>query len=67
MPWDLVITKPAERDLKALARNDRVRVNAAFESMRANPYSGDIKFVQCRWYQYPRRRSITFRSASPRS
>jgi len=41
-----VITKPAERDLKALGQNDRVRINAAFEAMRTNPFSGDIKFLK---------------------
>jgi mRNA interferase RelE/StbE len=46
MPWDLVITKPAERDLKSVARNDHERINAAFEAMRANPYGGDIKFLK---------------------
>jgi mRNA-degrading endonuclease RelE of RelBE toxin-antitoxin system len=44
MPWDLVITKPAVRDLKELSRDDLRRVNKAFEAMRADPYSGDIKF-----------------------
>ena len=46
MLWDLVITKPAERDLRIPARNDLVRINAAFEAMRSNPYSGDIKFLK---------------------
>jgi mRNA-degrading endonuclease RelE of RelBE toxin-antitoxin system len=45
MPWDLVITRPATRDLRQLSRDDLGRVNAAFEAMRANPYSGDIKFL----------------------
>jgi mRNA-degrading endonuclease RelE of RelBE toxin-antitoxin system len=46
MPWDLLITKPAERDLRALGRNDRQRVNAALEAMRSNPFGGDIKFLK---------------------
>jgi mRNA-degrading endonuclease RelE of RelBE toxin-antitoxin system len=45
MPWDLVITKPAERDLRQLSSDDLRRVNMAFEAMRSNPYSGDIKFL----------------------
>jgi mRNA-degrading endonuclease RelE of RelBE toxin-antitoxin system len=44
--WDLVITRPAERDLRIPARNDLARINAAFEAMRSNPYSGDIKFLK---------------------
>jgi mRNA-degrading endonuclease RelE of RelBE toxin-antitoxin system len=44
--WDLVITKPAERDLKALARRDLARVDLVFEAMQSNPYSGDIKFLK---------------------
>jgi mRNA-degrading endonuclease RelE of RelBE toxin-antitoxin system len=44
--WDLAITKPAERDLKALARRDLTRIDLAFEAMRLNPYSGDIKFLK---------------------
>ena len=45
MPWDLVITKPAGRDLRELPSEDLRRVDAAFEAMRSNPYSGDIKFL----------------------
>jgi mRNA-degrading endonuclease RelE of RelBE toxin-antitoxin system len=46
MLWDLVITKPAARDLRGLPDRDLHRVNAAFEAMRANPYSGDIKVLR---------------------
>ena len=46
MPWDLAITKPAARDLKALSLDDLRRVNAAFEAMRNDPYDGDIKFLR---------------------
>jgi mRNA-degrading endonuclease RelE of RelBE toxin-antitoxin system len=45
MPWDLLITKPAARDLKALRSDDLHRVDAAFAAMRSNPYAGDIKFL----------------------
>jgi mRNA-degrading endonuclease RelE of RelBE toxin-antitoxin system len=45
MPWALLITRPAERDLSTLASADLRRINAAFEAMRANPYSGDVKFL----------------------
>lgn len=46
MPWDLLITKPAARDLRGLSSDDLLRVNAAFDAMRSNPYSGDIKFLR---------------------
>ena len=46
MSWDLVITKPDERDLRALGANDRLRISAAFEAMRSNPYSGDLRFLK---------------------
>jgi mRNA-degrading endonuclease RelE of RelBE toxin-antitoxin system len=46
MPWDLVITKPAARDLGELSGNDLRRVNTAFEAMRRDPYGGDIKFLR---------------------
>ncbi len=46
MPWDLVITDPAERDLKEPSRDDLRRINRALETMRADPYSGDVKFLK---------------------
>jgi len=46
MLWDLVITKPAGRDLRELSRDDLRRVNMAFGAMRRDPYSGDIKFLR---------------------
>ncbi|MEA2974890.1 MAG: hypothetical protein QOF19_410 [Alphaproteobacteria bacterium] len=46
MPWGLLITKPAARDLRGLSSDDLLRVNAAFDAMRNNPYSGDIKFLR---------------------
>jgi mRNA-degrading endonuclease RelE of RelBE toxin-antitoxin system len=46
MPWALVITKPAGRDLRDVSSDDLRRINAAFVAMRADPYSGDIKFLR---------------------
>jgi mRNA-degrading endonuclease RelE of RelBE toxin-antitoxin system len=45
MPWALLITRPAERDLRTPSSADLRRINAAFEAMRANPYGGDVKFL----------------------
>ncbi len=55
MPWDLVITKPAERDLKEPSRDDLRRINRALEAMRTDPYSGDIRFLQGEGGQLRRR------------
>jgi hypothetical protein len=41
----LVIAKPAVRDLKEPSRDDLRRINRALEAMRADPYSGDIRFL----------------------
>ena len=46
MLWDLVITNPAARDLRAIPERDLRRMNAAFEAMRFDPYSGDIKLLR---------------------
>jgi hypothetical protein len=45
MPWVLLITRAAERDLKNPSSTDLRRINDAFEAMRANPYGGDVKFL----------------------
>jgi mRNA-degrading endonuclease RelE of RelBE toxin-antitoxin system len=45
MPWDLLITRPAERDLRAPSSDDLRRINTAFETMRTDPYGGDVKFL----------------------
>ena len=46
MPWALVITKPAARDLRELPPDDLRRINTAFEAMRPNPYGSDIKYLR---------------------
>ena len=46
MAWDLVIAKPAERDLREPSRDDLRRINRALEAMRADPYSGDVRFLK---------------------
>jgi mRNA interferase RelE/StbE len=45
MQWALLITRSAERDLRALSSADLRRINAAFEAMRASPYGGDVKLL----------------------
>jgi hypothetical protein len=46
MQWDLVITKPAARDLKKVSHGDLGRIDAALAAMQANPYGGDVKFCR---------------------
>ena len=45
MPWELVIASPAAKDLRRLSRDDLRRIDHAFDSMRTNLYSGDVKFL----------------------
>jgi mRNA-degrading endonuclease RelE of RelBE toxin-antitoxin system len=46
MTWGLVITKPAARTLRDIPRDDAHTIDAVFEEMRSDPYSGDIKFLK---------------------
>jgi mRNA-degrading endonuclease RelE of RelBE toxin-antitoxin system len=46
MTWEFVITNPAVRDLRALHRTELEGIDEAFEAMRTDPYSGDIKFLR---------------------
>jgi mRNA-degrading endonuclease RelE of RelBE toxin-antitoxin system len=55
MTWELVITNPAVRDLRALHRTEFEVLDEAFEAMRTDPYSGDIKFLRGAGNTIPRR------------
>jgi mRNA-degrading endonuclease RelE of RelBE toxin-antitoxin system len=46
MTWILLIAKPAARSLRDVPLADLEHINAAFEAMRSDPYSGDIKFLR---------------------
>ena len=46
MTWRLVLTSPAVRALRDVPRADVIHIDAAFEEMRDDPYSGDIKFLK---------------------
>ncbi len=46
MRWSLAIVSPAARALRDIPRADAEHINAAFEEMREDPYSGDIKFLK---------------------
>jgi mRNA-degrading endonuclease RelE of RelBE toxin-antitoxin system len=46
MTWILLIAKPAARTLDDAPLADLEHINAAFEAMRSDPYSGDIKFLR---------------------
>ena len=40
--WDLVVTKPAQKQLEKLPSRDKARVQAILRTMRENPFGGDI-------------------------
>ena len=42
----MVLTNPAVRALRDVPRADLEHINSAFEDMRSDPYSGDIKFLK---------------------
>lgn len=42
MPWDLHVARPAEKELSRIPQRDRERIIAALETMRENPFQGDI-------------------------
>jgi len=46
MTWSLILTKPAVRELRNLPRADIEHIDAAFEEMRADPYTDGIKFLK---------------------
>ena len=46
MKWALILTNPARRALRDVPRVDIDQIDAAFEEMRSDPYSGDIKFLK---------------------
>jgi mRNA interferase RelE/StbE len=46
MRWDLIISSPATRDLRHVPRSDLLRVDAALNSMRDEPYGGDTKVLR---------------------
>ena len=46
MRWGLVITSPAERDLRHVEEADLTRINDVFDDMCSDPYQGDIRFLR---------------------
>jgi mRNA-degrading endonuclease RelE of RelBE toxin-antitoxin system len=55
MTWILLIAKPAARSLREVPFADLEHINSAFEAMRSDPYSGDIKFLRGTKRTLPRR------------
>ena len=48
MRWGLVITRPAERQLRRMPAADREHMNMAFEEMARDPFAGDVKYLRNR-------------------
>lgn len=46
MRWGLVITNPADRDLRDVETVTLDRIIEAFEEMCSDPYQGDVKFLR---------------------
>jgi len=46
MTWGLLITSPAERDLRHIPPDDLKRVNITFDAMTADPYGGDTRMLR---------------------
>lgn len=46
MKWGLILANPAQRSLRMLPAGDLEHINAAFEEMASDPFSGDIKFLK---------------------
>ena len=46
MRWGLVITNPAERDLRHIPASDLKRIDAAFDAMTDDSYGGDTKMLR---------------------
>ncbi len=42
MTWDLIVAKPARKELDRAPERDRQRILAALRAMREDPFSGDI-------------------------
>lgn len=46
MPWTVILAGPAEKSLRGIPARDRERIHAALADMAADPFGGDIKFLQ---------------------
>ncbi len=55
MNWSLQVTKPAQKELATLPPREAERVKTALLSMRANPFSGDIKRLTGQYPAWRRR------------
>lgn len=46
MTWDLIVSRSAQKGLRRLPPSDQKRMDAAFEQMTRDPYSGDIAVLK---------------------
>ena len=42
-PWLVVLAGPAQKSLKRIPSNDRVRIRLAIDAMEENPFLGDVR------------------------
>jgi mRNA interferase RelE/StbE len=46
MTWQLLVTKPARKELEKLPTRDRVRITQALTLLEDDPFRGDIKRLE---------------------
>jgi hypothetical protein len=56
--WAVVLDQAAQKQLDRLPADDFAHVDAAIESMRVDPFSGDIEHLKNDRYGYRRRGSV---------
>ncbi|MGD0128820.1 MAG: type II toxin-antitoxin system RelE/ParE family toxin [Terriglobia bacterium] len=42
-PWRVALAGPAQKSLKGIPSNDRVRIRRAIDKLEANPFVGDVR------------------------
>jgi len=55
MNWELYIARSARKQLKAIGRSDRKYILIALKEMRADPFSGDVKWLKNQPHTFRRR------------
>jgi len=46
MPWDVVLVRSAEKQLRKVPAQDRERILATLVRMREDPFGGDIAYLK---------------------
>ena len=46
MPWDVVLVRSAEKQLRKVPAQDRARILSALATMQEDPFGGDIAYLK---------------------